>query len=409
MTKLLRLAVVVCLWICFQTHPAFACRYNVREIGFIDFGNEPYHIYGYVNGGTPADVVSSFREILSAELMNTNIRAEIIDTGQQEDHPAIEYLGLWDIKSFPAVILVSPDGQSLFVPVTKPGQPFSQTLRSALDDVVSSPKREEIIRQTIEFYGVVILIEAAQSQESEMARQAAFDAIKKISSQMKMMPKAIDRPPVLVVLQPELLSREKILLWSLGLDANEVNEPCAAVIFGKVRWIGPLMKGREITEPRLTGILSVIGADCECGLDREWMQGTMLPVKWDNKIQTLVAKTLKFDPENPMIKMEISQILKHGQVAGRSFRDLESIPDLPFGYPKLVVEFDSNSQTQEAYADVPNVPLPQAVVVEPASEPATLPEGESALQKSLYFIAGLAVLIIAAGLFITFRAARRNL
>jgi len=135
----------------------------------------------------------------------------------------------------------------------------------------------------------------------------------------------------------------------------------------------------------------------------------MLPVKWDNNIQTLVAKTLGFEPENPMIKMEISQILKHGQVAGRSFRDIQSIPDLPFGYPKLMVEFDSNSQTKQAYADIPNVPLPQAGVVEPASEASVPSEGELALRKSLYLIAGLAVLIIAAGLFIAFRAARRNL
>ena len=409
MTKLLRLVVVACLWVCFQTYPAFACRYNVREIGFVDFETEQYHIYGYINGDTPADVISSFREMLSTELVDTNIKEEIIDIDRGKDHPAMEYLDLWGIKSFPAAVLVSPDGQSLPVAVAEPGQPFNHTLRSALDDIVSSPKREEIIRQTIESYGVVLLIEASQSQENEIARQAAFDAIKKISSRMNSMPKVIDNPPVLVVLQQELLSREKILLWGLGLDADKVTEPCAVVIFGKVRWIGPLLKGREITEPRLSSILSVIGADCECGLDREWMQGTMLPVKWDNNIQTLVAKTLGFEPENPMIKMEISQILKHGQATGRSFRDIQSIPDLPFGYPKLVVEFDSNSQTQQAYTDIPNVPLPQAGVVEPASEASVPPEDKSALQRSLYFVAGLAVLIIAAGLFIAFRAARRNL
>ena len=50
------------------------------------------------------------------------------------------------------------------------------------------------------------------------------------------------------------------------------------------------MKGEEITEPNLTGILSIIGADCECGLDVSWTQGTPLPIRWDEKLHAQAAR-----------------------------------------------------------------------------------------------------------------------
>jgi len=100
-----------------------------------------------------------------------------------------------------------------------------------------------------------------------------------------------------------------VLLWSLGLDPTRITEPRAAVLFGKARWIGPLMKGAEISEPNLTGIFSLVGADCECDLDPTWIQGTRLPVRWEPKLHALVTKSLGFDPENPLIKIEVSRIL----------------------------------------------------------------------------------------------------
>jgi len=304
MVKLSRLAVVICLWGCLQTHSAFACRYNVRDVGFVDLGTEPYYLYGYVSQDTPVAITSSFQKISSAALMESNIKAEIIDIEQQKKHPAMKYLDIRRIKSYPAAVLVSPEGRSLLVPVTKPGQPFEQTLWSALDDVLSSPKRGEIIQQVSKTFGAVLLIKGAEQEENERVQDAVSGAIETISMQMKTMPKPIAQPPVTVVIEPELFSKEKILLWSLGLDADKVDRPHAAVLYGRARLIGPLLKGEEITETRLTNILSVIGADCECGLDRRWVLGTMLPVRWDEKIQARVAKALGFDRQSSSARVQ---------------------------------------------------------------------------------------------------------
>ena len=120
MIKYHRLVLAICLWGCLQTQSVFACRYNVRETGFVDLGVEPYFLYGYLGQDTPADVVSSFKEVSDANLIDSNIRVEIIDTVQQKNHPAMKLLDKWALRRLPAAVLVSPDGRSLPVPVKQP-------------------------------------------------------------------------------------------------------------------------------------------------------------------------------------------------------------------------------------------------------------------------------------------------
>jgi hypothetical protein len=376
-----------------------ACRFNVRETGFVDLGFEPYYLFGYVGKDTPAEVTSTFKQVSYAALMESNIRLEIIDANQQKDHPAMKFLDLWRIQSFPDAVIVSPDGQSLSVPVTKPGRPFKETLWSALDDILSSPKREEIVQQVSKTYGAVLLIEGADAEQNKKAKAAASGAVENVSMQMDMMPKPIDHPPVIIVMDSESLAREKILLWSLGLDAEKAGKSYAVVLYGRARWIGPLFEGEEITEKNLASVLFVIGDDCECGFDYRWLQGTMLPIKWDEKMQASVAESLGFDPENPMIKMEMSRII------GRGY---SSYPGVPFGYREFVVE-SVNEAEQILPVQDQNTALPTSAAVAPVSEEAVLAESEPVLQKPLFFIVGLAVLIVAVGLFIVFRSARKNL
>jgi len=389
------------LWVCLYTHTAFACRFNVREVGFVDLRIEPYYLFGYVNGETPADIISSFEELLDTALMESNIEFEIINTDQQKEHPAMKLLDLSLVQSLPAAVLVSPDGQSLPVPITQPNRSFEETLQSALDGILFSPKRDEILQQISKTYGAVLLIEGPNTQENKKAKEAASGAVKEISSVMEMMPKPIAHPPVIIVMDSESLSQEKVLLWSLGLDVEEVNEPHALVLYGRARWLGPMFKGEQITEAYLAEILFVIGQDCECGLDQRWLQGTMLPARWDQKLLAQAAESLGFDPENPMIKMEISSIVRRGYY---------SYPGTPLGYQEFVVEPQSvNDPQQIPPAQAQDINLPSPAHVNSVPEEATLAESKPLWQNPLYFIAALTVLVIAAGLLIIFRAARRNL
>ena len=368
-----KLILLFCLWLCFQSQPAFACRYNVRETGFIDLGSQPYYFYGYVNKDTPDEITSVLKKVPREIFIDCNIQVEIINTDLQKDHPALKYLSSLEIQSFPAAILVSPDGRSLSVPVKNDSEPFDNSLRSAINNIIFSPIRDKIIREAIEKYGVILLIESENAQENGKYREVALSAIEKIKNQMKTMVKEIEHPPVLISIKPESFLREKILLWCLGLEV-ELTKPCAAVFYGRARWIGPLMKAEEITETNLLGILSIIGENCECGLDISWVGGTLLPVKWDQKKQAQVARLLKFDPENPLVKLEVNRIMKMGS---------SSYPGVPVMFPDSTLKSDL------------------------VSDGYVTDEKKSYLKLSLYIILGFVTLIIMIVLILLLKAKKK--
>ncbi len=302
---------LACLWVFHFSLPALSCRYNVRETGFIDFGMNPYIFFLYIDENTSAEIRSGFQEISRELYSDCNIDFKLINVDQHKGLPEMGYLSLWQISSFPAAVLVSPDGQSMIVNINNECGSFGNSLRSEINSIISSPVREEIINKSIETYGVILLMEGENDEKNENYRKVAMNAIEAISDQMKSMVKQIDQPPVLISIKPQLISREKVLLWSLGIDPDTITEPLAAVFYGKARWIGPVMQGEEINERNLVGILSIIGMDCECELviDISWQRGTVLPVIWDKHRQAKVAQLLGFDPENPMVKIEANRIL----------------------------------------------------------------------------------------------------
>jgi len=384
---------------CLQVPVAFACRFTIREVGFVDLGAQKYVLFGYVNNDTPEEVASTFTQVADAALLDSDIVVETVNVDKQKDHPAMEYLKLWPAKSFPTAVLVSPDGQSLPIAITKPNQPFRQTLGQALDDIVSSPKRSEILRQISNAFGVVLLIEGPNAEENKRVQKAVSAVIKLIAEEIKLMPVPLFQAPALVSLDRKSFAQERILLWSLGLEASKVDKPHAAVLYGKARWIGPLMKGEEINEDNLLGLLSVIAANCECGFDISWTRGTMLPIRWGEQLRARTAKALGFDPENPMIKMEVSGILR-----------TEYFPSgVPFGYVELAADPEGTTEPATVSADegkekaFPKPPPGKMVSGKPVES-----ENGPAIRRPLYFFGGLAVLIVIAGVVIFFRASARN-
>jgi hypothetical protein len=95
-----------------------------------------------------------------------------------------------------------------------------------------------------------------------------------------------------------------------------------------------LFEGETLTSDNLTQLLSVVGADCECSLDHRWLQGTMLPARWDEALQQKVVQSIGFDPENPMTKMEMVSIVRRGTGGSDS-------PSVPFDYREIQVGGDA--------------------------------------------------------------------
>ncbi len=369
---------------------ALACRYNVRETGSVYLGAEPYYLWYYVDSNTAGDEISMIKQAAGDVLADSSIRPEVVNTETEKNHPAMKHLAALDVLVRPRLLLASPRDMTMTVSIPAAGGGFKNRLRTALARLVRSDVRDEILYKAVKNYAVVLLIEGADTTANAAAVTAIDNAVATIGRQMKFMPKPITNPPVVVKLKPGRLETEKILLWSLGIQQGQFNKTYAAVFYGRARWIGPLLKGDEITEDMVYNILSVVGADCECGLDRKLIRGVILPVKWNDEIIALTAKDLGFDPENPMVKIEVSQILKTNS---------STYPAVPAGY-------SIERRDAELRKKIPDLLIPFVEDTVPAgpvlAETSTVPAGP------FYIIAALSILVIALGLFVLIRAVRKN-
>lgn len=326
---------------------ALACRFTVRDVGFVDLGSPPYHLYGFVKNDTPEEAVTTFRRIARAALIDSNVDVEMVNIDTDRDHPGFESYLKWKPKSFPAAVLVSPEDRSLALPFPESEETFKEQCWTLMESIVNSPLREDILNTISDTYGVIVLVEGANAKSNRMAEEVAQNGIKGIDSRMDLMPKAVGKSPILRTVKAEAIEREKILLWSLGIDfdAEERSDtgPKLAVLYGRARRIGTLLESQDITERSVSNLLSLIGLNCECGLDRKWMMGVMMPHRWSEDHQRDAFERLGFDADSPLVKTEISQILSLGGSKSPSEVMSGGLDDILMGYSEGTVELDGAS------------------------------------------------------------------
>ena len=134
----------LCLAFFIFASEAFGCLYTVRDVGFANIGSVPYRLYYFIQDDTPKNIIETFQNISYASLKDSNVEVITINIDQEKNHPALDYLHFWELKSFPSAILVSPNARSLVIPVSAPQKPFNETVLSAVENIVISPKRREI-------------------------------------------------------------------------------------------------------------------------------------------------------------------------------------------------------------------------------------------------------------------------
>jgi len=293
----------------FYSSGASACRYTVREIGFSDIGSEPYLINVFTKSDTPEENYSTIEKLSFALLYDANIKLRIINIDKEKDPTTLNYLEKYNFQTFPSALFVTPLGQSMVCSLSYPGRSFDESAYLMLESVVSSDIRNSLIDQLLTSYCVVMVIEGKKVQGNKKAMLEAQKAIREISGSLDQLPKVVSSPPDILVIPREKINEEKILLMSLGITEEDINEPSVVVVYGRGRIMGPVLRGEQITNRRLFNLLTVVGADCECGLDNSWLLGRMLPLRWEGTVQAEVIKMLDFDVENPLVKAEMSQIL----------------------------------------------------------------------------------------------------
>jgi hypothetical protein len=267
-----------------------ACKYTIREIGFSTLSKVTYTVYKIDRND------AFFPKQLTQSFVNANIRT-IGLSADDSSHPAVQFaLNQRNLK-FPVYILAAPDERMIAI-----------SSSGVNDAVLSSPVQRRLLGQLPESYAAVLLIEGKDEIKNEIARDRIYKACERVTNILPNMPKLVDVGPEMIVVSNADFKQEKVMLWSLGV--NQIpEEPIAFVVYGKGRIMGEELNYMQIKGEDTYKLLSIIGADCECGLDRKWMLGYQMPLDWPKKTRQDLADELGFDVDNPMVLNEMSRIL----------------------------------------------------------------------------------------------------
>lgn len=395
--------------ICLLAGPSLACRYNVRDIGFVDLGIDSCILFVLVDNETQPAVVDSLKAIISEKFEETDLRAELVSISDDPAHPAVEVAKAAGITSPPALLFVAPDGRARPVEVPPDPAAFNTTLGPALEALAASPLRQQIAESCAQSYGLILIIEGLDAAQNAAAQDAADAAAKLITEHLGRLPKPIAKGPVTVTLRRGDFQREELLLWWLNLQPDAIRRPHAVVFYGRARQIGPVIKDDEVNENILANVLAIIGADCECSLDRRWMEGPLLPARWPAEARARLAESLGFDPDSPMVKMEVGMILRKGPTSAGRF-DVADLGAVPFGYQELAIDFDDPN----AAGEQSEPPGTAETLAKPAGAPAKVASRRTNTDQPLAFAIAVAVLtgsgtaVVMFGILVLWRARTRE-
>lgn len=291
---------------------AFSCRFTVREIGFSTLSRDSYTII-YLSDALNQNVL--FSDVKN-RLIDSNISFLLLDPEKDITHPAVLAAKDAGLKT-PTIILLAPDGRILSFE------------NSDIDDIINkithSPVVEKLSINFHDSFAYTVLIEGANSEKNRKALKMLEQACSNITNRMPNMPKQVKNGPLLISIGQDQFEEEKTLLWAIGIEEVPEN-PVALVIYGRGRIIGDILSYEEIMDNRIFQYLAMIGADCECGLDRKWMLGNQIPMDWPKEIRQKLTDELGFDVDNPMILAEMSFILSKDPIEGAG-SDLSFAPN----------------------------------------------------------------------------------
>ena len=267
----------------------FSCRYTIREIGFSSLSNTQYILYRVGS----SDV---FPKRISKKFIDSNIATYATTTSAKEATNIVRFIKENNL-SLPAYVL--KDSSNNMLSISEDG---------LIKSLLESPFQHQMIRDLPDTYAIVLLIKGKDCDANIIAKDVIDRAVLRIENNMPNMPKSVRNPPVVKELDESDFQKEKILLWSLGIQSMP-KKPRAFIFYGKGRLMGEVLAGNDLSGDNVYRLLSFIGADCECGLDRKWMFGLQVPLSWGKEVQDRLRNTLNIDVNHPMVLSEMGRIL----------------------------------------------------------------------------------------------------
>lgn len=380
------LAALFLLATLFRPFSASACRYSIRDTGFVDLDTESYSLeLAY----PPAFAATAklYTQAAAGLFLEANV-------GLAPKESATPWLRLSDNA-----------GRSLDLAAGQPLPTDTTGIGRLLESAVASPRREDIHREALRAYAVIVHVEGTDAADNERVRAAIATASAAIARQMPSMPKPVEVPPQLVTIPVTEQGAEAVLLWGLGFEPRLSPEARVAIVFGRGRRLGEPLEGALITRTVLQERLAMIGQDCECDLDRAWLKGPVLPGRWDRELQQLAAKTLGFDPENPMVRTEVSRIVLRGE--GDKAQSKKPTTALALGYSEESVDAAAtDSSAADENATETNSPTTPPGSNAPSNPPKPPPLATPSARPVWFALFGFLAAAVAAGLIVLRRSWR---
>lgn len=318
---------------------ALACRYSVRDTGFVDLGAEPYRLVldapAQIAAALPATVRTGINRALEDSNMEWSLRVA----------PTPDSDTVLSLSDATGRKLVLGKGEAL-------GKD-SEALLRLVQSAATSRRREELYENTLQAYAVMVVIEGSDTAEAEWVKRIADAASGTLQRLMPSMPKPVDTPPKVLVIPTAQQAAETVLIWGLGFDPAPATETRLAIVYGRGRRLGSTLEGPTITRTALQERLALIGQDCECDLDRAWLKGPVIPGRWARDLQQTASRLLGFDPENPLVRTEVSRIVLRGE--GDRTRSRKTTSVLGLGYTEESIDATGGDAAVAGDAEEPRV------------------------------------------------------
>ena len=290
-----------------------ACRFTVREIGFSLLSSTTYTLVIVDDQAAASSAIAK----LQARVKGANMKVLALSAQRESEHPFIMLAKNAGLK-FPTAFLLAPDNRlcRLFDNGT---YSLSQLAVVAEKKIIHSPLRQQLLTDNADTFAYVVRIPGKNVQETTTVDRQIQEDCARVKDIMSLMPKQVKNPPKQLLLTAQQCNEEQVVLWSLGLDSVNLPEhPVVHIIYGRGRFMGNGLQLSDIHNGNIYRYLAMVGADCECNLDRTWMLGTQLPMLWEGKTRQALASSLGFDVDNPLIQAEMSRILSKEEPGGNS-------------------------------------------------------------------------------------------
>lgn len=281
---------------------AWSCDYTVRDIGFIRLRDYDYTV---VCVG-PHEVSP---EVDAELLQDWNVHIANWSPDSSEQLPEAMKKKWNEQGDRSSIWLVDSLGRSLLVwQSSNPKQ--APQLEQAVKRL-STKTNTEIRDAALHSFAQLVLFEGAQDNESaQQVVDKASEAIRRIEH---LLPRPISEPISVITVPWERRREESTLLWVMGNEALQTQEPVLSVVYGVGRMAGPAMIGKAITVDEVLSQLALVGESCECETTRQWADETILPLCWPPKLRNDAQHFLSFDPESPLVKAEVKRTLAKGR------------------------------------------------------------------------------------------------